>query len=96
MEYGKDDPDFERHIEYTKFLSRYSIPIPELLEVKKYEMQAVFEDLGDISLYSWLKCHRNDEEIEDMYKNVLDIAVSIHTKATAERFQNVQCFKAGF
>ncbi|MDP2279624.1 MAG: sugar phosphate nucleotidyltransferase, partial [Nitrospirota bacterium] len=26
MECGKDDPDFERHIEYTKFLSRYSIP----------------------------------------------------------------------
>ena len=83
MEYGKDDPDFERHIEYTKFLSRYSIPIPELLEVKKYEMQAVFEDLGDISLYSWLKCKREPEQIEAMYRKVLDIAVSIHTKATA-------------
>ena len=35
MECGKDDPDFERHIEYTKFLSRYSIPAPDLLEAKK-------------------------------------------------------------
>lgn len=83
MECGKDDPDFERHIEYTKFLSRYSIPVPEILEAKTGKMQAVFEDLGDISLYSWLKCHRNEEEIEDTYKNVLDIAVMIHSDVTA-------------
>ncbi|HBG92487.1 MAG: hypothetical protein A2X54_09645 [Nitrospirae bacterium GWF2_44_13] len=83
MECGKDDPDFERHIEYTKFLSRYSIPVPDLLEAKKDEMQAVFEDLGDLSLYSWLKCRREPEQIEAMYRKVLDIAVSIHTKATA-------------
>ncbi|MDP3259216.1 MAG: sugar phosphate nucleotidyltransferase, partial [Thermodesulfovibrionales bacterium] len=83
MECREDDPDFERHIEYTKFLSRYSIPVPDLLEAKTEKMQAVFEDLGDISLYSWLKCHRNDEDIEDMYKNVLDIAVMIHSDVTA-------------
>ncbi|MDO8747239.1 MAG: phosphotransferase, partial [Thermodesulfovibrionales bacterium] len=83
MECREDDPDFERHIEYTKFLSRYSIPVPDLLEAKTEKMQAVFEDLGDISLYSWLKCHRNDEEIEDTYKNVLDIAVMIHSDVTA-------------
>ncbi|MDP2280047.1 MAG: phosphotransferase, partial [Nitrospirota bacterium] len=83
MECGKDDPDFERHIEYTKFLSRYSIPAPDLLEAKKDEMRAVFEDLGDISLYSWLRCRREPEQIEAMYRKVLDIAVSIHTKATA-------------
>ncbi|MDI6745008.1 MAG: phosphotransferase, partial [Thermodesulfovibrionales bacterium] len=82
MECGKDDPDFERHIEYTRFLSRYSIPVPELLETKTEKMQAVFEDLGDISLYSWLKCRREPEQIEEMYKKVLDIAVQIHTKAT--------------
>ena len=35
MECGKGDPDFERHIEYTKFLSRYSIPVPDLFEAKK-------------------------------------------------------------
>jgi aminoglycoside/choline kinase family phosphotransferase/dTDP-glucose pyrophosphorylase len=81
MECGKDDPDFERHIEYTRFLSRYSIPAPELLEAKIEKMQAVFEDLGDISLYSWLKCHRSEEEIEDMYTKVLDIAVMIHANA---------------
>ena len=83
MECRKDDPDFERHIEYTKFLSRYSIPVPDLLEAKTEKMQAVFEDLGDISLYSWLKCKREPEQIEAMYRKVLDIAVSIHTKATA-------------
>ncbi|MBI1811720.1 MAG: phosphotransferase [Nitrospirae bacterium] len=83
MECRKNDPDFERHIEYTKFLSRYSIPVPDLLEAKTEKMQAVFEDLGDISLYSRLKCRREPEQLEAMYRKVLDIAVSIHTKATA-------------
>lgn len=84
MECGKDDPDFERHIEYTKFLSRYSIPAPDLLEAKKDEMRAVFEDLGDISLYSWLKCQRNEEAIEDIYTKVLDIAVMLHANAAEQ------------
>lgn len=84
MECGKDDPDFGRHIEYTKFLSRYSIPAPDLLEAKKDEMKAVFEDLGDISLYSWLKCQRNEEAIEDIYTKVLDIAVMIHANAAEQ------------
>ncbi|HBR21799.1 MAG TPA: hypothetical protein DD713_04425 [Nitrospiraceae bacterium] len=84
MECGENDSDFERHIDYTRFLSRYSIPVPELLEAKKDEMKAVFEDLGDISLYSWLKCQRNEEAIEDIYTKVLDIAVMIHANAAEQ------------
>ena len=83
MECREDDPDFERHIEYTNFFLKHSIPIPQLLEAAPDKFEAVFEDLGDISLYSWLKCRREPEQIEAMYRKVLDIAVSIHTKATA-------------
>ena len=46
-------------------------------------MSAIFEDLGDISLYSWLKCRRNPEDVEEMYRKVLNIDVQIHTGATA-------------
>lgn len=76
------EADYHRHIEYTKFFSKYNIPVPELIEAERDKMNASFEDLGDISLYSWLKCRREDKEIEKMYKKVLDIAVQLHTKTT--------------
>ncbi|MEW6713562.1 MAG: phosphotransferase [Nitrospirota bacterium] len=78
MECAAGDPDFQRQIEYTQFFQRHSIPIPELIEVMTEEMRAVFEDLGDISLYSWLKCPRKEEQIEEMYKKVIDMLVIIH------------------
>jgi NDP-sugar pyrophosphorylase family protein len=78
IKYVKDDPDFKRHIEYSRFFLKHGIPVPELLSVDYESMTALFEDLGDISLYSWLRCKRDDEEIEGMYRKVMDIAVSIH------------------
>ncbi len=82
MQCHDDDPDFHRHIEYTKFFSKYSIPVPDLLDVNTNKKQAYFEDLGDLSLYSWLKCKRKKTDIERMYKKVLDILILIHTVAT--------------
>jgi len=76
------DPDFERHIKYTLFFKNYSIPVPDLFEVDSDNKQAIFEDLGDLTLYSWLKCPREREEIENIYRKVIDILVLIHTKAT--------------
>lgn len=82
MKCKEGDADYHRHIEYTKFFLEHNIPVPELIEATPEKMSAVFEDLGDISLYSWLKCRREPEQIEEMYRKVLDIAVQIHTGAT--------------
>ena len=82
MQCKNDDPDFKRQIEYTKFFLKRSIPVPELLEVKPDKMQAIFEDAGDISLYSWLKCPREEKEIENVYRQVIDVLILIHTKTT--------------
>ena len=82
MQYRKDDPDFRRHIEYTRFFQKYSIPIPALIEVDLDKRIALFEDLGDLSLYSCLKCPRDHEEIEKIYRHVIDALVIIHTVAT--------------
>lgn len=76
------DIDYLRHVELTRFFQKHGIPVPEIYSSDPETMTAVFEDLGDISLYSWLKCHRNEEEIEDMYRKVLEIAIQIHTKTT--------------
>ena len=56
MQCSTSDPDFQRHIEYTQFFQEHAIPVPKLLYVEPKKMSATFEDLGDLSLYSFLKC----------------------------------------
>ncbi|MBA4348785.1 MAG: hypothetical protein C0415_02210 [Thermodesulfovibrio sp.] len=76
------DPDFSRHIEYTRFFRRYSIPVPELIGFNADNITAVFEDLGDMTLYSWLKCRRDKEQIQMIYERIMDILAMLHTTAT--------------
>ena len=85
MQCAKDDPDFQRHIVYTHFFLKNSIPVPEIIEADSDNKTALFEDVGDLSLYSWLQCPREQHQIEALYKRVLDIAVLIHTTATDHR-----------
>jgi NDP-sugar pyrophosphorylase family protein len=82
MQCKNDDPDFKQQIEYTRFFKKLSIPVPELLSVDNAKMQAQFEDAGDLSLYSYLKCPREDKKIESIYKNVIDVLVLIHTSVS--------------
>lgn len=82
MQCSPDDPDFQRHIEYSRFFKKHSIPVPELLYIEPEKKRAKFEDLGDISLYSYLKCPREPEEIEEIYKKAIDILILMHTKVT--------------
>jgi len=79
MQCPDNDPDFQRHIQYTRFFHKYSIPVPELIEVEADHCSALFEDLGDLSLYSWLKCPRRQDDIEKIYRKVLDTLILIHT-----------------
>ncbi|MDA8083150.1 MAG: phosphotransferase [Nitrospiraceae bacterium] len=76
------DPDFSRQTEYNGFFRRHSVPVPELLAADEDEGTAVFGDLGDISLYVWLKCRRDPASIEAVYRKVLDMLVTLHTRVT--------------
>jgi len=78
MECRPEDPDFERHLAYTRF-----VPVPALLTVDNADKRALFEDLGDTSLYSYLKLPRDHESVESMYRDVLRSLVTLHTTATA-------------
>jgi NDP-sugar pyrophosphorylase family protein len=82
MQCSTSDPDFQRHIEYTEFFQKHAIPVPKLLSVELEKMSATFEDLGDLSLYSFLKCPREQEEIEEVYKKVIDILILLQTEVT--------------
>src|SRR5262249_59083181 len=54
MECRPEDPDFERHLEYTRFFARHTVPVPALLTEDGASKRALFEDLGDTSLYAYL------------------------------------------
>jgi len=81
MECGKDDPDFDRHISYTAFFAARGVPVPRLLGTDARTKRAVFEDLGDLTLYSFLR-YADPLRIEEVYRKVVDILVRIHGPAT--------------
>jgi aminoglycoside/choline kinase family phosphotransferase len=83
MECPGDDPDFQRHITYTEFFRNYSVPVPDLLHADQDNKSALFEDLGDTTLYSWLKCRNNPVRGEHVYRSVIDLLVNLHTQVTA-------------
>jgi NDP-sugar pyrophosphorylase family protein/aminoglycoside/choline kinase family phosphotransferase len=92
MECPKTDPDYPRHIIYTHFFRKYSVPVPELIRadagalgpssLRRGNMYALFEDLGDTSQYTWLKCEKDPARVESLYRRVLDVLISLHTTVT--------------
>jgi NDP-sugar pyrophosphorylase family protein/aminoglycoside/choline kinase family phosphotransferase len=77
-----EEPDYERHIAYSRFFARHGVPVPALHASDAEAMRAEFEDLGDLSLYNWLRYPRSAERIEEVYRRVLDILVVFHVDAT--------------
>jgi NDP-sugar pyrophosphorylase family protein/aminoglycoside/choline kinase family phosphotransferase len=93
MECQASDPDFERHLLYTRFFSRYSVPVPELYDGESRDPRlpslpqgdcryAFFEDLGDITLYSWLHCSRPSARIKEVYGKIVDVLANLHTEVS--------------
>ncbi len=82
MQCAEGDLDFTRHIEYTRFFRKFALPVPGLISVEPERATALFEDLGDMSLYSWLKCPRDSSRVERLYRGALDILVMLHTTIT--------------
>lgn len=78
MQCNADDPDYERHLEYTRFFTKQGVPVPQLISTESANMSAVFKDAGDMSLYSWLKCPRTGKEIENVYRRTIDAVIMMH------------------
>ncbi|HTP05916.1 MAG TPA: phosphotransferase [Nitrospirota bacterium] len=82
LECRLDDPDYERHLIYTRFFAAHTVPVPGLIATDDVRKMAVFDDLGDTSLYSYFKIPRSTAHIYDVYCSVLDILVKLHTRVT--------------
>jgi NDP-sugar pyrophosphorylase family protein/aminoglycoside/choline kinase family phosphotransferase len=84
----EDNPDLHRHLAYTEFFRKHAFPVPQLLSAdavfsppadKGKVRYVLFEDLGDVSLYSWLKCRRAEETKEALYRKALHILANLHS-----------------
>lgn len=82
MECRSDDPEYERHLVYTRFFASHTVPVPGLIAAEDGTKRALFEDLGDTSLYSYMKLPHDKGHIEEVYCSVLDILVKLHTSVT--------------
>jgi NDP-sugar pyrophosphorylase family protein/aminoglycoside/choline kinase family phosphotransferase len=82
MECRPEDPDFERHLAYTEFFARHAVPVPAMFSSDSASKRALFEDLGDTSLYAYLKLPRDTAGVEMVYRAVMQSLVTIHTSAT--------------
>jgi NDP-sugar pyrophosphorylase family protein/aminoglycoside/choline kinase family phosphotransferase len=82
LECKPDDQDYERHLVYTRFFSAHSVPVPGLIATDDERKKALFDDLGDTSLYSYLKIPHKSVHIYDVYCSVLDILIKLHTRVT--------------
>jgi len=82
MSCTESDGDYDRHLVLSQFFRKHGVPVPEMLGADKQEKQALFEDLGDLSLFAWLSCRRTPGNIKDMYCKILDFLVMLHTLVT--------------
>jgi aminoglycoside/choline kinase family phosphotransferase len=79
---GGEAEDFDRFVEYTRFFRGLGLPVPEVFSFDRLRRKAIIEDLGDVSLYNWLKLERRRERVLAMYERVLDKLVLLHTAIT--------------
>ena len=96
MKCSERDRDYERHLDLSRFLRKYGVPVPEIISFNGSEKTALFEDLGDISLYAWLTCRRPEEDIHAMYNKIIDILVKLHTEITARATECHQLLARSF
>lgn len=81
--------EFERTYRYGLFLREKGIKVPEIRGVNWERREILFEDLGDVSLYTWLKAKKNFSEIYKIYEKVLEEMVKLHTV----KIENPQIFR---
>lgn len=83
-EWEEAGDDFEKTVILGNFFKKKEFPVPDIIEVKKENKMIIFEDLGDLTLYSWLQCKRKDEEILAVYKKIIEKVVILHFKISQE------------
>lgn len=97
--WNQESPEFEKTIEIGRFLRKNGFPVPEIIEVDREGRVIAFQDLGDLTLYSWMQCRREKEEINKVYEAVLGKVAYLHTQITYEALKeglSLPCFDGDY
>lgn len=84
MKFLTVDEDFNRTIAYNQFFRTHKIPVPKIYHSDPKRGEIIFEDLGDVSLYTWLKGKRSSKLIRKMYQRVIKNLVKLHSIESKE------------
>lgn len=79
MKVNDSQEDIKRSYEYNVFLKEKGLSVPVITQKDLEKGEILFEDLGDVSLYTWLKGKKDLRKIEAKYREVLDEMVKLHT-----------------
>ncbi len=77
-QYQEGDRELERTLFIGNFLKEKNFPVPSIISFNKEKNYIVFEDLGDLTLYSWLQCPRREKEILKIYQRILKEIAYLH------------------
>ncbi len=76
--------EFDKTVTLGKFLKQKGMPVADIIDARKEKKLIVLEDLGDLTLYSFLQCKRNSEEILNLYKKIIEYVATLHWKISSE------------
>lgn len=70
------------HAGHTRFLRKLNLPVPRVLADRPKENIAVFEDLGDESLFVWQR-HRSARDVQTVYATILHTLIRFHERGAS-------------
>ncbi|MFN4197014.1 MAG: sugar phosphate nucleotidyltransferase, partial [Caldimicrobium sp.] len=79
MKMNPNHEELKRSYEYNVFLEAKGVKVPSIEAASFNQGEIFFEDLGDVSLYTWLKGKKDLRKIKEKYKEVLDEMIKLHT-----------------
>lgn len=98
--YNEDVKENTAFISFTNHFNKLKLPVPQILAVDESKTIYLLEDLGDITLFSWLSEVRKQNEFSDeiisAYKKVIDAMPEFQVTAAKEIDYNVCYPRAKF
>ncbi|MEN2985624.1 MAG: sugar phosphate nucleotidyltransferase [Thermodesulfovibrionaceae bacterium] len=86
-EWEEVNEEFKKTVILGKFFRQKGFPVPNIIDVIQEKKLIIFEDLGNLTLYSWLQCRRKEEEIINIYKKVIENIINLHWRISSETSQ---------
>lgn len=98
--YNADTKENTAFTVFTKHFYKCGLPVPEVLAQNENNQIYILEDLGDLTLFSWLSEKRTEqgfsEDIISVYKKVIDFLPLFQVKASKDLDYSVCYPRANF